>query len=38
MILPTAISTYNVMIMRTFFLNSIPYELQEAPLVDGQVI
>jgi putative aldouronate transport system permease protein len=35
MILPTAISTYNVMIMRTFFLNSIPYELQEAAIVDG---
>ncbi|MGI6738476.1 MAG: carbohydrate ABC transporter permease [Christensenellales bacterium] len=37
MILPTAISTYNVMIMRTFFLNSIPYELQEAAIVDGNL-
>ncbi|MDO5022413.1 MAG: carbohydrate ABC transporter permease [Eubacteriales bacterium] len=35
MILPTAISTYNVMIMRTFFVNSIPYELEEAAYVDG---
>ncbi|MGI6215264.1 MAG: carbohydrate ABC transporter permease [Christensenellales bacterium] len=35
MILPTAISTYNVMIMRTFFINSIPYELEEAAYVDG---
>lgn len=35
MILPVAISTYNVMIMRTFFVNSIPYELEEAAYVDG---
>ena len=35
MILPTAISVYNVMIMRTFFTNSIPYELEEAAHVDG---
>ena len=35
MILPTAISVYNVMIMRTFFANSIPYELEEAAHVDG---
>lgn len=35
MILPSAISTYNVMIMRTFFMNSIPYELEEAAFVDG---
>lgn len=35
MILPTAISVYNVMIMRTFFMNSIPYELEEAAYVDG---
>lgn len=35
MILPTALSVYNVMIMRTFFTNSIPYELEEASHVDG---
>ena len=35
MILPTAISVYNVMIMRTFFANSIPYDLEEAAHVDG---
>ena len=35
MILPTAISVYNVMIMRTFFMNSNPYELEEAAYVDG---
>ena len=35
MVLPGAISTYNVMIMRTFFTTSIPYELEEAAFVDG---
>ena len=35
MILPNAISVYNVMIMRTFFATSIPYELEEAACVDG---
>ena len=35
MIIPNAISVYNVMIMRTFFATSIPYELQEAAFVDG---
>lgn len=35
MIIPNAISVYNVMIMRTFFSTSIPYELQEAAFVDG---
>ena len=35
MILPSAISVYNVIIMRTFFINSIPYELEEAAMVDG---
>lgn len=35
MILPSAISVYNVMIMRTYFSTSIPYELQEAAYVDG---
>lgn len=35
MVLPTAISVYNVMILRTFFLHSIPRELEEAAFVDG---
>lgn len=35
MILPTAISVYNVMIMRTYFSTSIPYELEEAAMIDG---
>lgn len=35
MILPSAISVYNVMIMRTFFTNTIPYELEEAAHMDG---
>ena len=35
MILPNAISVYNVMIMRTYFSTSIPYELEEAAMIDG---
>lgn len=35
MVLPTAISVYNVMILRTFFINSVPRELEEAAFVDG---
>ena len=35
MILPGAVSVYNTIIMRTFFVNSIPPELQEAAQVDG---
>ncbi len=35
MVLPAAISVYYVMVMRTFFMNSIPYELEEAAYVDG---
>jgi len=35
MVLPTAVSVYYVMVMRTFFMNSIPYELEEAAYVDG---
>lgn len=34
-IFPGAISVYNTMVMRTYFINSIPYELQEAAQVDG---
>ena len=34
MILPWAISSYNVIIMRTFFMN-IPAELEESAIIDG---
>lgn len=35
LILPGAISVYNMIIMRTYFQTSIPYELQEAADIDG---
>jgi putative aldouronate transport system permease protein len=35
MILPSAISMYNLIIMRTFFQNTIPFEIQEAAYIDG---
>jgi putative aldouronate transport system permease protein len=35
MILPGAVSMWNLIIMRTFFQTSIPYELQEAAFIDG---
>ncbi|MWV42472.1 ABC transporter permease subunit [Paenibacillus sp. HJL G12] len=35
MIIPNAVSIYNIIIMRTFFQQSIPYELQEAATIDG---
>lgn len=35
MILPGAISVYNCLVMRTYFMNSIPGELQEAATLDG---
>ncbi len=35
MIIPGAISTYNMVIARTFFLNSIPDEMLEAAELDG---
>lgn len=35
MILPGAISIYNVIIMRTYFQSSIPFELQESAMLDG---
>jgi multiple sugar transport system permease protein/putative aldouronate transport system permease protein len=34
-LLPGAISTYNLIITRTFFMNSIPSELVEASQIDG---
>ena len=35
MVLPTAVSTYNLIIMRTFFQTTIPYELVESASLDG---
>ena len=35
LILPGAASVYNIIITRTFFMSSIPYELKEAALLDG---
>jgi putative aldouronate transport system permease protein len=35
LIIPWAINVYNMIIMRTFFQNSIPGELSEAAVVDG---
>lgn len=35
LILPTLINTHNMIIMRTFFRNSIPGDLQEAAMLDG---
>lgn len=35
LILPGAISVYNLIIMRTYFMTSVPYELQEAAEIDG---
>jgi putative aldouronate transport system permease protein len=34
-IIPAAISTYNLIVARTFFENSIPYELYESAKLDG---
>ncbi len=35
MILPNAVSMWNIVIMRTYFQSSIPFELQEAAFADG---
>lgn len=35
MILPGAVSVWNMILMRTYFQNSIPKELQEAAAIDG---
>lgn len=35
LIVPGAISTYNLIVMRTYFQSSIPWELQEAANIDG---
>lgn len=35
LIIPGAVSTYNLIVMRTYFQSSIPWELQEAAHIDG---
>lgn len=35
MVIPNAVSVWNIIIMRTFFLQSLPYEIQEAAQIDG---
>ncbi|GIP37865.1 sugar ABC transporter permease [Paenibacillus sp. J31TS4] len=35
LIIPGAIATYNLIVMRTYFQSSIPWEIQEAALIDG---
>ena len=35
MILPGAVGVYNLILMKSFFESSIPYELQEAAVIDG---
>lgn len=35
MVIPGAVSTWNLIVMRTFFQNNVPMELQEAAVIDG---
>jgi putative aldouronate transport system permease protein len=35
MVLPGAVSVWNIMLMRTFFQSGLPFELQEAAAIDG---
>ena len=35
MIIPSAISIYNVIITRTYFINNIPKSIEEAAIIDG---
>ena len=35
MILPGAVNVMNLIIARTYFANSVPYEIQEAAMIDG---
>lgn len=35
MVLPSAVNTFNLIIMRTYFMNTIPKELREAASIDG---
>lgn len=34
-VLPTSVSVFNMIVARTYFANSIPYELQESAKIDG---
>jgi len=35
LVIPNAVSVWNIIIMRTFFQQSLPYEIQEAAQIDG---
>lgn len=35
LIIPNAIATYNLIVMRTYFQTNIPWEMQEAAMIDG---
>lgn len=35
MVIPNAVAVWNIIIMRTFFQSTIPFELQEAAMIDG---
>jgi len=35
MVIPNAVSVWNIIIMRTFFQSSIPHEIQESAMMDG---
>lgn len=35
MMIPNAIATYNLIVMRTYFQASIPWEIQESAMIDG---
>jgi putative aldouronate transport system permease protein len=35
LVIPSSVSVYNIIIMRTFFQSSIPNEIQEAAAIDG---
>ena len=35
MVIPNAVSVWNIIIMRTFFQSSIPHEIQESAMIDG---
>jgi putative aldouronate transport system permease protein len=35
MIIPGAMSAYNMLIMRTYFMNAVPHEIEESATIDG---
>lgn len=35
LLIPNAIATYNLIVMRTYFQTNIPWEMQEAAMIDG---